>query len=116
MVDRTPRFFDADDRLAELSGKGDDLERVKALADFEIFRPAHATAVSRADRGKGRRPPVDAADMLFDRTRSLFEGQLRRPQRNRYVFIGQRSHCHGATRTDGSDSDFAIIGVPELPS
>ena len=40
MVDRSPGFFDLDDRLAELSAKGDDLERVKALVDFEMFRPA----------------------------------------------------------------------------
>jgi hypothetical protein len=33
-------FFDVEERLRELSAKGDDLERVKALVDFEIFRPA----------------------------------------------------------------------------
>ena len=48
-----------DDRLAELSAKGDDLERVKALVDFEIFRPTLETAVARADRSKGGRPPFD---------------------------------------------------------
>ena len=31
MVDRSPSFFDLDDRLAELSLKGDGLERVRAL-------------------------------------------------------------------------------------
>jgi IS5 family transposase len=35
-----PGFFDVDERLADLSAKGDDLARVKALVDFEIFRPA----------------------------------------------------------------------------
>ena len=59
MADRAPGFFDVDDRLAELSAKGDDLERVKALVDFEIFRPALETAVARADRSKGGRPPFD---------------------------------------------------------
>ena len=34
MVDRSPGFFDLDDRLAELSAKGDDLERVKAFVEF----------------------------------------------------------------------------------
>ena len=57
MVDRSPGFFDLDDRLAELSAKGDDLERVKALVDFEMFRPAIETAVPRADRSKGGSPP-----------------------------------------------------------
>jgi IS5 family transposase len=55
-VDRSPGFFDINDRLAELSAKGDDLERVKALVDFELFRPALEAAVPRADRSKGGRP------------------------------------------------------------
>ena len=59
MVDRSPGFFDVDDRLAQLSAKGDDLERVKALVDFEMFRPALETAIPRADRSKGGRPAFD---------------------------------------------------------
>ena len=57
MSSRSPGFFDIDERLAELSAKGDDLERVKTLVDFEIFRPVLAAAVPRADRSKGGRPP-----------------------------------------------------------
>ena len=43
MADRTPGFFDVDDRLAELSAKGDDLERVHvqlfsgARCDQDVF-------------------------------------------------------------------------------
>lgn len=59
MADRSPGFFDFDGRLAELSAKGDDLERVKALVAFEMFRPALETAVPRSDRSKGGRPPFD---------------------------------------------------------
>ena len=59
MVDRSPGFFDLDDRLAELTAKGDDLERVKALVDFEMFRPALEAGVPRADRSKGGRPAFD---------------------------------------------------------
>jgi len=59
MADRSPGFFDFDGRLAELSAKGDDLERVKALVDFEMFRPALEAAVPRSDRSKGGRPPFD---------------------------------------------------------
>ena len=59
MVGRTPGFFDVDERLAALSAKGDDLQRVKALVDFELFRPALEAAVPRADRSKGGRPPFD---------------------------------------------------------
>ena len=59
MVDRSPGFFDVDLRLADLSAKGDDLERVKALVDFEMFRPALEGAIPRADRSKGGRPAFD---------------------------------------------------------
>ena len=40
MVDRSRGFFDLDDRLAELSVKGDSLECMRALIDFEMFRAA----------------------------------------------------------------------------
>ena len=30
-------FFDVDERLKELSAKGDDLERLNAIVDFESF-------------------------------------------------------------------------------
>jgi IS5 family transposase len=59
MIDRAPGLFDIDERLADLSAKGDDLERVKALVDFEIFRPALEAAVPRCDRSKGGRPAFD---------------------------------------------------------
>lgn len=58
MAKGTPGFFDVDERLAALSAKGD-LERVKALVDFELFRAALETAVPRAERSKGGRPPFD---------------------------------------------------------
>ena len=32
-----PGFFDVEERLKELSAKGDDLERLNAIVDFEIF-------------------------------------------------------------------------------
>ena len=40
-------FFDVDERLKELSAKGDDLERLNAIVDFEAFRPDLARAVPR---------------------------------------------------------------------
>src|SRR5450631_2986638 len=52
-------FFDIDDRLKDLSAKGDDLERLNAIVDFEIFRTDLEGAVPRADRAKGGRPPYD---------------------------------------------------------
>ena len=54
-----PGFFDIEVRLEELSAKGDDLERLKRIVDFEIFRADLERAVPRADRAKGGRPPYD---------------------------------------------------------
>ncbi len=52
-------LFDLEERLALLSAKGDSLERLSAVIDFELFRPELARAVPRADRRKGGRPPFD---------------------------------------------------------
>ncbi len=57
-------FFDLEERLAGLSKKGDDLERLAAVVDFEQFRPELERAVSRADRAKGGRPPFDRVLMF----------------------------------------------------
>ncbi len=40
-------FFDIEERLKDLSVKGDDLERLKGLVDFEMFRAALRQAVPR---------------------------------------------------------------------
>jgi IS5 family transposase len=56
---RPAGFFDVEERLAGLSKKGDDLERLIAVIDFEVFRPELERAVPRADRSKGGRPPFD---------------------------------------------------------
>jgi hypothetical protein len=52
-------FFDVDERLKELSAKGDTLERLKGVVDFEVFRPGLERAVPRADRSRGGRPAFD---------------------------------------------------------
>jgi transposase, IS5 family len=56
---RQAGLFDLEERLRELSAKGDDLERVNALVDFEAFRPELERAVPRSNRAKGGRPPYD---------------------------------------------------------
>jgi IS5 family transposase len=56
---RAAGFFDVEERVAGLSKKGDDLERLAAVVDFELFRPELEHAVPRADRSKGGRPPFD---------------------------------------------------------
>jgi transposase, IS5 family len=63
-MDRDPGFFDVDERLKELSVKGDDLERLSAIVDFEMFRADLERAVPRSDRSKGGRPPYHHVLML----------------------------------------------------
>jgi transposase, IS5 family len=52
-------FFEVDERLQQLSAKGDRLERLNAVIDFELFRADLERAVPRADRVKGGRPAFD---------------------------------------------------------
>ena len=52
-------FFDVDERLKQLSAKGDSLERLGQVIDFELFRADLERAVPRSDRAKGGRPPFD---------------------------------------------------------
>ena len=59
-----PGLFDLEDRLARLSAKGDELERLAAVVDFELFRPELERAVPRSDRSKGGRPPFDHVVMF----------------------------------------------------
>ena len=56
---RQAGLFDIEERLRELSAKGDDLERINALVDFEAFRPELERAVPRSDRARGGRPAYD---------------------------------------------------------
>ncbi len=57
-------FFDFDERLTELSAKGDALERLSTIIDFELFRPNLAHAVPRSDGSKGGRPAFDLVFMF----------------------------------------------------
>lgn len=57
-------FFDFDERLKELSAKGDHLERLNAIVEFELFRPDLDKAVPRSDGSKGGRPPFDHVFMF----------------------------------------------------
>ena len=50
--------------LRRLSAGGDPLERLKAVVDFELFRPDLEAALPRPDRSRGGRPPYDAVLMF----------------------------------------------------
>ena len=52
-------FFDVEERLKELSAKGDDLERLTTVVNFELFRGELERAVPRSDGSKGGRPAFD---------------------------------------------------------
>ena len=52
-------FFDVDERLKQLSAKGDSLEQLNAVVDFQLFRADLERTVPRSDRVKGGRPPFD---------------------------------------------------------
>src|SRR5262249_25211351 len=56
---RSGGFFEVDERLKQLSAKGDNLERLNAVVDFELFRADLERAVPRSDGSKGGRPPFD---------------------------------------------------------
>ena len=57
-------FFDVDERLARLSGLGDQLEAFSRTVDFEAFRPDLDRALAYADGSKGGRPPLDPVLMF----------------------------------------------------
>jgi IS5 family transposase len=57
-------FFDIDERLKELSAKGDALERLNSVVDFELFRADLERSVPRSDRSKGGRPAFDPVLMF----------------------------------------------------
>jgi hypothetical protein len=50
---RSGGVFDVDERLRQIWAKGDSLERLNAVIDFELFRADLERAVPRADRIKG---------------------------------------------------------------
>jgi hypothetical protein len=56
---REAGFFDVEERLRELSAKGDALERLSAVVDFELFRADLERAVPRSDGSKGGRTAFD---------------------------------------------------------
>lgn len=64
-----------DARYAELSAAGDPLEKLSALIDFEIFRPALDAALQRSDGSKGGRPPLDAEDLGLQTLYGLSDAQ-----------------------------------------
>ena len=57
-------LFDEERRLEKLSEKGDSLEKLNQVIEWETFRPILEKAVPRSNRKKGGRPPFDHILML----------------------------------------------------
>ncbi|GBR54724.1 transposase [Gluconobacter sphaericus NBRC 12467] len=57
-------FFDVEERLARLSGLGDQFEAFSRIVDFEAFRPDLEKALAYSDGSKGGRPPFDPVLMF----------------------------------------------------
>jgi hypothetical protein len=69
---RQSGFFAVEERLRELSAKGDDLDRIVALVDFAMFRAELERAVPRADGAKGGRAAFDHVLMFkLDTSRNV---------------------------------------------
>jgi IS5 family transposase len=87
-----PGFFDVEERLKQLSAKGDSLERLNAVVDFELFRTDLERAVPRADRSRGGRPPFDHV-MMF-KTLVLQTSHNLSDERTEYLIakIGGKRH------------------------
>ena len=61
---KQPDFFDVEERLARLSGLGDQLEAFSRTVDFEVFRRDLEKALAYSDGSKGGRPPFDPVLMF----------------------------------------------------
>jgi len=81
----------ASDRLAELLGKGDNLERVKAPVDFEMVRPALEAATTGRRIFTARRDRTTRTPLDYRPEQKLYRGRARR---------GGEALLHGA-RTYG---------------
>ncbi|MBS1045595.1 transposase, partial [Gluconobacter cerinus] len=61
---RQAGFFDVEERLARLSGLGEQLEAFSRIVVFEVFRPDLEKALACSDGSKGGRPPFDPVLMF----------------------------------------------------
>ena len=63
---KQPGFFNfnVEERLARLSGSGNQLETFSRTVDFEVFRPDLEEALAYADGSKGGRPAFDP-ELMF---------------------------------------------------
>ncbi len=61
---KQPGFFDVGERLARLSGPGNQLEAFSRTVNCEVFRPDLVQVLAYSDGSKGGRPPFDPVLMF----------------------------------------------------
>ena len=70
---KQPGFFDVEERLARLSGLGDQLEAFSRIVDFEVFRPDLEKALAYSDGSKGGRPPFEMVAKFLGNSVDMIE-------------------------------------------
>ena len=58
-MERQPSFWNIEDRLRQLSVRGDPLEKLSATVDFDLFRAEPQAALGSRDLSMGGSPPFD---------------------------------------------------------
>ena len=99
-----PGLFDLDERYAALSKRGDPLERLAAVVDFEMFRADLGGGARSSDRSRGGRLPMDAVMMfqvlVLQALYGLADEQTEFQMRDRLNFVAfSGSICTGGCRT-----------------
>jgi hypothetical protein len=84
-------FFEVDERLKQLSAKGDSLERLNTGVDFELFRADLERAVPRSERAKGGRPRFD--HVLMFKTLVLQTSHNLSDERTEYLIRDRCRSC-----------------------
>jgi transposase len=85
-----PGFFDLDDRFAKLDGIGDPLVKIRAVVDWEGFRPILEAAQAKPRKCAAGRKAFDAVLMfrilVLQQLYNLSDDQTEYPVRDRYSF------------------------------
>jgi Transposase domain (DUF772)/Transposase DDE domain len=86
-----PRFFDLDNRYAQLSKQGDPLEKLSAVIDWELFRPIICRMDAKPRKSLAGRKPTDRVLMfkvlILQRLHNLADERLEFQIKDRLSFM-----------------------------
>lgn len=89
--DKTPGLFDEEFKLRKLSTKGDPLEKLNRLINWEMFRPTIAKVFEKEAKGPGGRPRYDFILMfkilILQRTYNISDEQMEYQINDRLSFM-----------------------------